>query len=344
VSHSRLSLALWDDEDFVEHFDDLTRTLWFLLLSGPQTGPLPGLYRSSVHSLAEALRRPTEAVGGALRTILATGKVEYDERRRVIRVRRAPKHNAAASPNHIKAWWTRWVDIPDCDAKFRHVESLREFAGLGNPKHAVMWAATFGTLPRWSEGAPPVPVEGPSEGPTEGVSKPSTVSVSVSVSGTASASDAPGGAMVPTVPTPIRRGPDWEAEAMRLRTLSDGKIQSSCYGPQAADFGRMLDSATRQHGRADWIELLARYAVEGDGFEFMGSPPTMASFTKNDGQFLFSSIEKALAWERDAKPSARIVPSKKPIPMRDTRTPEQRAAIAAAAGKTLEFLRSHRDD
>ncbi|NUP12982.1 MAG: hypothetical protein HOW73_43635 [Polyangiaceae bacterium] len=147
----RVDSTLWDDESFIE-FDDATRNVWCLLLTGPHRTVLPGLQRVGIAALAETLRRPVDQVGDCLGRILAANTddggpmLEVDAAKRVIRLPQAPKHNPAESPNQIRAWWTRFREVPDCELRRRHVEALRDHARLERPAHRQAWEQTFGTL------------------------------------------------------------------------------------------------------------------------------------------------------------------------------------------------------
>jgi hypothetical protein len=167
----RVNTVIWDDEAFVG-LSDLARTLLFLVITGPQATVLPGLQRGSVATLADTLRRPAPDVEDALASLVALGIVELDAKRRVLRAPNAPKHNPADSPNHIRAWWNRWQEIPDCALKYRHVAALRAHAQFHQKGHASAWEATFGTVPAHlfvefgADEPPPLPSGSPPAAPT----------------------------------------------------------------------------------------------------------------------------------------------------------------------------------
>lgn len=158
--------TMWDDEDFVG-WDDAARNLWQLLLTGPQRSALPGLQRGGMATLAETLRRPVEAVEAAFAQISGRGKAGFDPIHRVIWVRNAPRYNPAKSPNQIRAWWSRWTEIPDCEFKFKHIEHLRQFARLERETHRQAWDSTFGTV-RQPSRSPQAALPEPSGNPPEG--------------------------------------------------------------------------------------------------------------------------------------------------------------------------------
>lgn len=200
--YGRVSTAVWDDDVFI-NASDLGRTVWLELLTGPQITALPGLQRIGVASLAETLRRPVEAVAEELRYFEAHGRLAVDSARRVVWVKNAPKHNPAESPNHIKAWWTRWREIPDCPAKFAHVALLRPFAQLERGSHAAAWTATFGTVEA-SVGSPSEALPKGSASSPEGL-RESLTSPPEDLPNTASA-PAPAPASAPTAAAATRAG------------------------------------------------------------------------------------------------------------------------------------------
>ncbi len=55
MTYYRVDSRMWDDELFVEA-NDLDRSIWQLLLTGPQRSALPGLQRGGMATLAETLR------------------------------------------------------------------------------------------------------------------------------------------------------------------------------------------------------------------------------------------------------------------------------------------------
>ena len=140
-----VSSTLWDNRKFLS-LSDGARCLWMLLLTGPQVTALPGLQRGSVSTMADTMRRDPRLVAGWLDEIVGAGLAEYDQENRVVRLRNAPKHNPAMSPNHLKAWFGKWLDLPTCSLKHQHVESLREYASLDKESMRQVWSDGFGKV------------------------------------------------------------------------------------------------------------------------------------------------------------------------------------------------------
>lgn len=145
--------SMWDD-DLIVDADDLTRTVWFLLLTGPQVTNLPGLMQATATSIADVLRREPSDIRRVLQWLAKSGRIELDERRRMIRVINAPRYNEPENTNVLKGWFNTWRRLPDSSLKYSHIASLREsvdttIAHTEPEKRGAwtrVWDATFGTV------------------------------------------------------------------------------------------------------------------------------------------------------------------------------------------------------
>jgi len=145
MSYHKVYSSVWDNETFRD-LSELGKIVWFALLTGPQVTALPGLQRASAASLAETVGSTPQDVADVLRILESKNFIEVDRKRPVIRIPSVSDENTAASPNHIKAWWTRWNEIPSCNIREKHLESLKKNAALTQDTHAEVWAKTFGTI------------------------------------------------------------------------------------------------------------------------------------------------------------------------------------------------------
>ena len=150
--YRKVDPRVWDDDTFVD-FDDLKRTLWLLLLTGPAVDAVPGLQVGGAASLAETLRRPVEPIGERLGELLREGLVNLDSRARLIRIPNAPKYNEPDNPNQVTGWFRAWESIPESPLKYDHIDSIREACGVADRrksdgKTAFMerFETTFGTI------------------------------------------------------------------------------------------------------------------------------------------------------------------------------------------------------
>jgi hypothetical protein len=148
--YRRVNPLAWDDDVLIEA-DDFETRVWFGLLTGPQVTNLPGLMLCSSLSLAEAVRRPPDRVLTTLRAFVDRGRLELDEKFRVIRLPNAPKHNLPENPKVVLGWWKRWCELPESQLKYRHIQSLREAIDIAmkighGGDFSDVWARTFGTV------------------------------------------------------------------------------------------------------------------------------------------------------------------------------------------------------
>lgn len=121
-----------------EKFRSLTRpqpngrSLWYHLLTGPSTGPIPGLYSCGEMAMAEELNWPIEGFRKAFREPFAKGMVKADWDARLIWVPNAVRYNPPANPNVVKSWRSPWDELPECALKIEAWHVLKEFTeGLG---------------------------------------------------------------------------------------------------------------------------------------------------------------------------------------------------------------------
>lgn len=178
--YRKVSPVLWDDE-FIIDADDFTRTVWFALLTGPQVTNLPGLMTATAAGIADVLRRDPIAVRACLEALAAVGRIQIDDRLRIIRIPRAPKHNEPENVNVLKGWWNTWKALPESALKRLHVNSLRSGFDLARARWAHddakasawddFWAKSFGTVQAEQEALAET-VSKPTANRIETVSKP----------------------------------------------------------------------------------------------------------------------------------------------------------------------------
>lgn len=154
VCYRKVSPDIWDDEWFIDQ-DDAMRDLWWIMITGKQVLPIPGLQNVGPGALAEKLRRGSETVSELFRKLIQEGRIEYDERLQVVRVPRAPFHNLPDNPNQVRGWWNAWKRMPNSALKYRHIASLKAaleqtISEIEEAKRGAFlkaWEDTFGTVP-----------------------------------------------------------------------------------------------------------------------------------------------------------------------------------------------------
>jgi hypothetical protein len=134
--YRKVEVRTWGDAKFraLSPIPPCGQGLWLFLITGPHTGPIPGLFRAGRAAMAEELGWEVEAFDQAFREAFRQGMVEADFRARVMWIPRAISHNKPESPNVVRSWSSEFDLIPECDLKWRAFEALKaSIHALGEP-------------------------------------------------------------------------------------------------------------------------------------------------------------------------------------------------------------------
>lgn len=148
--YRKVSTRMWGDASFraLSAAPPNGQTLWFYLLTGPQTSIVPGAYAATQGGLSDALGWPLEGFLKAFAEVSREGFAEgmpegcgehsekplarADWKAGFVWVPNAIKHNAPQSPNVILSWRDAWEELPECSMKLESYHSLRAFCeGMG---------------------------------------------------------------------------------------------------------------------------------------------------------------------------------------------------------------------
>ena len=132
--YRKVEVRTWGDQGFcnLSPIPPCGQGLWLFLITGPHTGPIPGLFRAGRASLAEELTWPLEAFDKAFQEVFQEGMVEVDFKSRLVFIPKAISHNKPESPNVVKSWGSEFDLLPECDLKLIAYESLKAFVhGMG---------------------------------------------------------------------------------------------------------------------------------------------------------------------------------------------------------------------
>ncbi len=126
---SNVSRRMWNDAKFraLSAPPPNGQTLWFRLLTGPELGPIPGVFSVGEMALAEALGWPLEGFREAFAEAFRQGLVQADFGARFVWVPNALKHNRPQSKNVILSWRAAWIELPEC--RLKH-EAWRAFVAF----------------------------------------------------------------------------------------------------------------------------------------------------------------------------------------------------------------------
>lgn len=133
--YRKIEVRTWSDEKFraLSAAPPSGQGLWFFLLTGPHTGPIPGLFRAGRAGMAEELGWNLEGFDKAFAEVSQQGMAKADFKARLVWLPNAIKHNKPESPNVVRSWRAEFDLLPECDLKTEALESLRSFVcGLGS--------------------------------------------------------------------------------------------------------------------------------------------------------------------------------------------------------------------
>jgi hypothetical protein len=125
--YRKIEVRTWGDEKFrtLSPMPPSAQGLWLFLLTGPHTGPIPGLFRAGRAALAEELGWEQEAFDKAFEEVFQLGMAKADWRARVVWIPNAIKCNLPQSPNVVISWVGEWHLIPECDLKHEAFETIK---------------------------------------------------------------------------------------------------------------------------------------------------------------------------------------------------------------------------
>lgn len=127
--YRKVACRIWSDEKFrkLTAIPPCGQGLLFYLLTGPHTGPIPGLSRAGRAAMAEDLGWSLEDFDEALAEVFREGIVKADFEAKLVWLPKALKHNKPESANVIKSWRTELDLLPECDLKREAINSMGEY-------------------------------------------------------------------------------------------------------------------------------------------------------------------------------------------------------------------------
>jgi len=127
--YRQIQVQMWGDEKFcaLSPLPPSGQALWLYLLTGPQTGIIPGLFRAGRAGMAEELEWSVEQFDERFAELLEKGMAKADFKTRIVWLPNAIKHNPPANPNIVKSWRKEFDLLPECPLKFEAYEALKAF-------------------------------------------------------------------------------------------------------------------------------------------------------------------------------------------------------------------------
>lgn len=125
--YRKVEVKTWVDNKF-RHLSPMLpsgRGLWLFLMTGPFTGPIPGLFRAGRAAMAEELEWDIEAFDEAFQEVSSQGMAKADFKARLVWLPNALKHNKPESPNVVRSWRDELELLPECDLKNEAIIAIR---------------------------------------------------------------------------------------------------------------------------------------------------------------------------------------------------------------------------
>jgi hypothetical protein len=110
---------MWADRKFMSlsGLPPCGQGLWVYLLTGPQTGIIPGLFSAGRMAMAEMLGWEMEDFDRAFDEISENGMAKSDWKARLVWIPNAIFHNKPDNPSVVRAWRKAFDDLPECDLR-----------------------------------------------------------------------------------------------------------------------------------------------------------------------------------------------------------------------------------
>lgn len=125
--YRKVEVKTWVDNKFrqLSPMPPSGRGLWLFLMTGPFTGPIPGLFRAGRAAMSEELEWDIEAFDEAFREVSSQGMAKADFKERLVWLPNALKHNKPESPNVVRSWRDEIELLPECDLKNEAIANIR---------------------------------------------------------------------------------------------------------------------------------------------------------------------------------------------------------------------------
>jgi len=117
VRYRKVTTRMWNDGNFLALSapKPSAQVLWFFLLTGPFSTPVPGVVVATLGGIADRLQWPAPATRRCWDEIAAREMATADWTRSLVWLPNALQHNKPESPNVAKSW-RRYMDehVPEC--------------------------------------------------------------------------------------------------------------------------------------------------------------------------------------------------------------------------------------
>jgi hypothetical protein len=146
----KIECAMWVDQRFARLSPMLPsgQGLWIFLLTNPDTGLIPGLYRAGRAGLAEALGWDIADFDSAFAELEREGMARADWRARLVWLPKALDHNPPPNPNVVTRWAREFDLLPECALRFEALAALGRHTDSRSSGFAEAFEKAFGAILR----------------------------------------------------------------------------------------------------------------------------------------------------------------------------------------------------
>ena len=125
--YRKIEVRTWSDQKFrnLTPLPASGQSLWFFLLTGPHTSPIPGLFRAGRAAMAEELGWELEAFDKAFAEVSTQGMAKADFKAKLVWLPNAIRHNKPESPNVVRSWRVEFDVLPECALKHEAIAFIR---------------------------------------------------------------------------------------------------------------------------------------------------------------------------------------------------------------------------
>ena len=102
------------------------QVLWWHMIAGEQTGPIPGLFRIGESAFAEQLGWPLEQFRESFGELFQEGLAKADWKARLVWIPNAIRYNRPENPNIVTSWADAWDELPECSLKVEAWQHLTD--------------------------------------------------------------------------------------------------------------------------------------------------------------------------------------------------------------------------
>lgn len=138
---SKVTRRMWNDAKFrsLSAAKPNAQTLWLRLLTGPELGPIPGLFAARAPALADVLGWSLAAFRKCWKEIESAGLALADWRAGLIWVPNALKHNEPQGVTTVVGWRVAMRELPECELKSKAADVILAYLRGKAPAWVRAW-------------------------------------------------------------------------------------------------------------------------------------------------------------------------------------------------------------